>query len=271
MITANINDTIVKEKGSLSSGQFGPAEPVGQQNTGWISPPHTPWARHLCVVSSLHDYLGPWWAHYPQKEICPRKVKSHAPRWILLTGLDASTCAWFLCPCCYERVKISVKLITWRLWEWVGICKLSGGEHLDLKPWDWMRSLRNSEWNKKANGPRNSAFQRSHKRIGMGKGDLKKGGREWRCIVTERKGGEKTKPALRPPDVKSWLIRKDPDPGKDWGQEGKGTTEAEAAGWHRWLNGLEFEQTPGNGEAEGSLACRGPQGHRELNTTVTEQ
>lgn len=67
MITANINDTIVKEKGSLSSGQFQlhVSAPVGQQNTGGISPTHTPWARHLCVVSSLHDYLGPWWAHYP--------------------------------------------------------------------------------------------------------------------------------------------------------------------------------------------------------------
>jgi len=201
MITASLNHTLVKEKGALSSGQFQlhVSAPVGQQNTGWISPPHAPWARHLCVVFSLHDCLGPWWGHYPLKEIWPRKAESHAPRWILLTGLDTSGCPWFLCPCCCERVKVSVKLITSRVWEWVGIHKLSGGEHLDLNPWDWMRSFRHSEWNKKATGPRNSNFQRGHKSTGMGKGDwkgdLKKGGREWRCIVTERKGRER-KPSL---------------------------------------------------------------------------
>ena len=48
-------------------------------------------------------------------------------------------------------------------------------------------------------------------------------------------------PILRPPDAKSWLIWKDPDAGKDWGQEEKGTTEDEMVGWHQWLNGHEFE------------------------------
>ena len=51
---------------------------------------------------------------------------------------------------------------------------------------------------------------------------------------------------LWPPDVKNWLIRKDPDSGKDWGHEGKGETEEEMVGWHHWLNGHEFEQTPGD-------------------------
>ena len=46
---------------------------------------------------------------------------------------------------------------------------------------------------------------------------------------------------LRPPDVKSWLIEKDPDAGKDWRQEEKGTTEDEMVGWHHWLNGHESE------------------------------
>ena len=46
---------------------------------------------------------------------------------------------------------------------------------------------------------------------------------------------------LWPPDSKSWLIGKDPDAGKDWGQEEKGTTEDEIVGWHHWLNGHEFE------------------------------
>ena len=48
-------------------------------------------------------------------------------------------------------------------------------------------------------------------------------------------------PVLWPPHVKSWLIGKDSDPGRDWGQEEKGTTEDEMAGWHHWLDGCEFE------------------------------
>ena len=55
-------------------------------------------------------------------------------------------------------------------------------------------------------------------------------------------------PILWPPDVKSWLIRKDPDTGQDWRQEEKGMTEEEMVGWHRWLNGHEFEQAPGDDE-----------------------
>ena len=55
-------------------------------------------------------------------------------------------------------------------------------------------------------------------------------------------------PILRPPDVKSWLIRKDPDAGKDWRQEEKGTTEDEMVGWHHWLDGHEFEQALGDCE-----------------------
>ena len=53
---------------------------------------------------------------------------------------------------------------------------------------------------------------------------------------------------LWPPDVKSWFIGKDPDAGKDWGQKEKGVTEDEMTGWHHWLNGHEFEHTPGDGE-----------------------
>ena len=61
-------------------------------------------------------------------------------------------------------------------------------------------------------------------------------------------------PILWPPDVKSWLIRKNPDAGKDWQQEEKGTTEDEVVGWYHWLNGHEFEQAPGYTEGQGSLA-----------------
>jgi len=61
-------------------------------------------------------------------------------------------------------------------------------------------------------------------------------------------------PVLWPPDAKSWLIRKDPDAGKDWRQEEKGMTEDEMVGWHHWLNGHEFEQAPGVGNGQGSVA-----------------
>ena len=56
-------------------------------------------------------------------------------------------------------------------------------------------------------------------------------------------------------DAKNWLTGKDPDAGKDWGQEEKGATEDEIFGWHHWLNGYEFEQTPGDSEKQGSLVC----------------
>ena len=64
-------------------------------------------------------------------------------------------------------------------------------------------------------------------------------------------------PILWPPDVKSWLIWKDPNAGKDWGQEEKGTTEDEMAGWHHQLNGHELDMSwaPGVGDGQGGLAC----------------
>ena len=65
------------------------------------------------------------------------------------------------------------------------------------------------------------------------------------------------------PDVKRWLLGKDPDPGKDWRQE-KGMIEDEMVGWHHWHNGHEFEQAPGVGDGQGSLACCSPWGRKEL-------
>ena len=60
---------------------------------------------------------------------------------------------------------------------------------------------------------------------------------------------------------------KDPDAGRDWGQEEKGTTEDEMAGWHHWLDGHEFGWTPGVGDGQGGLACCDSWGHKELDTT----
>ena len=61
--------------------------------------------------------------------------------------------------------------------------------------------------------------------------------------------------------------RKDSDAGRDWGQEEKGTTEDEMAGWHHWLNGRESEWTPGVGDGQGGLACCDSWGHKESDTT----
>ena len=74
-------------------------------------------------------------------------------------------------------------------------------------------------------------------------------------------------PILWPPDVKYWLLKKDPDARKDWRQEEKRTTEDEMVGWHHWLNGHEFEQTPGVGDGQGSLVSCSPWGRKELDTT----
>ena len=74
-------------------------------------------------------------------------------------------------------------------------------------------------------------------------------------------------PILWPPDVKSWVIGKDPYAGRDWGQEEKGTTEDEMVGWHHWLNGRGFGWTPAIGDGQGGLACCGSWGSKELDMT----
>ena len=69
--------------------------------------------------------------------------------------------------------------------------------------------------------------------------------------------------------MKNWLLRKDPDAGKDWRQEEMGATEDEMVGWHHWLNRLEFEQAPGVGDEQGMLACY-PWDHKELKWVTWE-
>ena len=96
-----------------------------------------------------------------------------------------------------------------------------------------------------------------------------KGNQPW--IFIERTDAKVEAPVLWPPDVKSRLIGKDPDARKDWGQAEKGATEDEMIGWHYWLNGHEFEQTPGDSEGQGSLACCSLLGHRVRHDLATEQ
>ena len=86
-------------------------------------------------------------------------------------------------------------------------------------------------------------------------------------IYIRRTDAEAEAPILWLPDAKTWLIGKDPDAGKDWRWEEKGTTEDEMVGWHHWLDGHEFEQAPGVGDGQGGLVCCSPWGHKELDTT----
>ena len=117
--------------------------------------------------------------------------------------------------------------------------------------WSWRRLLR-VPW----------TARRSNQSI------LKEINQSW--VFIGRTDAEPETPVLWPPDVKSWLIGKDPDAGKDWGQEEKGTSEDEMVGWHHWWNGHEFEQAPGVGGGQGDLACCSPWGCRVGHDWATE-
>ena len=92
-----------------------------------------------------------------------------------------------------------------------------------------------------------------------------KGDQSW--VFIGRTDVEAETPIFWPPYAKSWLIWKDPDARKDWGQEEKGITEDEMVGWHHQLDGHEFEQAPGASEGQGSLAFCSPWGCKESDTT----
>ena len=92
-----------------------------------------------------------------------------------------------------------------------------------------------------------------------------KGNQSW--IFIGRTDVEVETPILWPSDAKNWLIWKDPDAGQDWRWEEKGMTEDEMVVWHHQLNGYEFEQTPGDSEGQGSLACCSPRGRKESDRT----
>ena len=86
-------------------------------------------------------------------------------------------------------------------------------------------------------------------------------------MFTGRTDAEAEAPILRPPDVKNWLTGKDPDAGKDWRQEEKGTTEDEMVGWHHRLDGHEFGQAPGVDDGQRNLACCSPWGCKDSDMT----
>ena len=113
-----------------------------------------------------------------------------------------------------------------------------------FKLWCWRRLLRDSKEIKSVNP---------------------KGNQPW--VFIGRTDAKAETPTLWPPDAKSWFIGKDPNAGKDWRQKEKGATEDEMVGWHHWLNGHEFEQSLGNSEGQGSLACCSSWECKELDMT----
>ena len=92
-----------------------------------------------------------------------------------------------------------------------------------------------------------------------------KGDKFW--VFFGRTDAEAETPIIWPPHARSWLIGKDSDAGRDWGQEEKGMTEDKMSGWHHQLDGHEFEWTPGDGDGQGGLVCCKSWGRKESDTT----
>ena len=92
-----------------------------------------------------------------------------------------------------------------------------------------------------------------------------KGNQPW--IFIGRTDVDAEDPILWPPDAKSQFIGKDPNAGKEWRQKEKGLAEVKMVRQHHWLNGQEFEQTPGYSGGQGSMTCCSPWGHKELYMT----
>ena len=160
-----------------------------------------------------------------------------------------------------------------RLWCWKG---LGAGGRGDDRGWDgWMASPTWWMWELDHNGwaSKNWCFLtvvlEKTLESPLASKEVKpvnpKGIQPW--IFIERTDDETEDPVLWPPHVKSWLIGKDSDTGRDWRQEEKGTTEDETAGWHHRLDERESEWTLGFGDGQGGLACCDSWGHKESDMT----
>ena len=178
-------------------------------------------------------------------------------------GTQGQSSSW-ICPPCRRQRRVSASVGRGDPGHWVlpdvvtrtsdrkGQASLSSLLLLDqgqrFMPW-WLLSWEEGSW-----GPLDS---KEIKLVNP------KGNQSW--IFIERTDAEA--PIRWPPNVKSWLIGKDPDAGKDWRLEEKGTTQDEMVGWDHRLNGHEFEQTLEDSEGQGNLACCSPWGYRESDTT----
>ena len=166
-----------------------------------------------------------------------------------------------------------------RLWCWEGLG--AGGEG-DDQGWDgWMASLTRWMWVWVNSGswwwtgrPGVLRFMGSQ-RVGhdwVAELDFKEiqpvhSEGDQPCDFFGRNDAKAATPILWPPHEKSWLTGEDPDAGRHWGQEEKGTTEDEMAGWHHRLDAHESEWTPGVGDGQGGLVCCNSWGHKGLDTT----
>ena len=145
-----------------------------------------------------------------------------------------------------QRDTITFQLY-WRSRTWKRPFTENENIYYQQELWCW-KSLLRVPWNTRSNQ------------------SILKGNQSW--IFIGRTDTEVEALILRPPDVKSGLIGKDPDAGEDWGQEEKGTTEDEMVGWHYRLNELKFEQTLGDSGRRGSLACCSPWSCKDSDMTL---
>ena len=135
---------------------------------------------------------------------------------------------------------------------WAGLVGMHYGSSLD-DSYTWLNVLLLPSWN---------SYPLDYKEI---QPVHSKGDQPW--VFFGRNDAKAETPVLWPPEVKNWRTGKDPDAGKDWRQEEKGTTEDEIVGWQNQLNEHEFEQASGVGEGQGSLAFCSPWGHKGSNMT----
>ena len=176
----------------------------------------------------IKKMLAPWKKSYDQSR---QHIKKHRP---------------YFASKCLSSESYGFPVVKYRCESWT----IKKGEHWRIDAfvvWCWRRLLR-VPW----------TARRSNQSI-------PKGDQSW--LFIGRTDVETETPILWPPDAKNWLIGKEPDGGKDWRQEEKGTTEDEMVGWHHRLNGHEFEQASGVGNGQGSLACFSPWGRKESDTT----
>jgi len=177
---------------------------------------------------------------------------------ILINLISPLTISWFLCGASLVTQLVKNPPATREMWVWsLGWeYPLEKGKatHSSILAGEFL-GLYNSPW--------------GHKKSHLDFKDIKpvhpKGSQPW--IFIGRTDAEAETPILWLPDVKNWLIEKDPDAGKDWRREDKGMTEDKIIGWHYWLDWHQFEQAPGVGDGQGSLVSCSPWDHKDSDTT----